>query len=108
MNDKEKELLLLQTIRVNGNTIYLLRQGMSMLEIKKQIDTLVKKGIVQRRQEELLLTKEGEQYFYELNRGMSRRGLYRFLSPDYVFWNVPEPIDKVYVPPIKRTKGKEK
>ena len=56
MNDKEKELLLLQTIRVNGNTMYLLRQGMSMLEIKKQIDTLVKKGIVQRRQEELLLT----------------------------------------------------
>ena len=108
MNDKEKELLLLQTIRVNGNTMYLLRQGLSMLEIKKQIDTLVKKGIVQRRQEELLLTKEGEQYFYELNRGLGRKGLYRFLSPDYVFRNVPEPIDKVYVPPIKRTKGKEK
>lgn len=108
MNDKEKELLLLQTIRVNGNTMYLVRQGMTMLEIKKQIDSLVKKGIVQRQQEELLLTKEGEQYFYELNRWLGRKGLYRFLSPDYVFRNVPEPIDKVYVPPIKKAKGKEK
>lgn len=108
MNDKEKELLLLQTIRVNGNTMYLVRQGMSMLEIKKQIDSLVKRCIVQRRKEDLSLTKEGEQYFYELNRKMGRKGFYRFLSPDYAFRNVPDSIDKVYVPPIKRTKGKEK
>lgn len=107
MNDKEKELLLMQTIRVNGNTLYLMRQGMSLLEIKQQIDQFIKKGIVQRKQEKLLLTKDGEQYFYEMNRRMGRKGLYRFYSPDYILKNVPEPIDKVYVPPIKRTKGEE-
>lgn len=108
MNDKEKELLLLQTIRVNGNSMYLVRQGMSIFEIKKLIDSLVKRCIVQKREEKMSLTKEGEMYFYELNRELGRKGLYRFLSPDYVFRNVPEPIDKVYVPPIKRTKGKER
>ena len=105
MNDKEKEILLLQTIRVNGNTIYLLKQGMSLPEIKKQIDLLVNKSVVMRKGNLLSLTKKGEQYFYEVNRQMGRKGLYRFYSPDYVSRNIPEPIDKVYIPPLKRKKG---
>lgn len=105
MNDKEREILLLQIIRVNGNTMYLLKQGMSLPEIKKQIDLLVRRGIVMRKDNMLSLTKGGEQYLYEINHQMGRKGLYRYYSPDYVARNIPEPVDKVYIPPLKRKKG---
>lgn len=106
MNDDEKLLMLLQISRVNGNTWYLLQQGYSLIELTTQMDTLRKQGLVLSENNRLKLTIEGERLFQTLSRKLGRRGLYKYLSPDYTRRNEPVSIDYVYVPPYKRVKNK--
>ena len=107
MNDKEITLLLLQIIRVNGNTMYLLEQGYTLYALTQEIETLKKKGLVCSKEQELTLTKRGDEYFYELNRKLGRRGLYKYISRHLILKDEPMPLNAVYVPP-KRDKGKKK
>lgn len=107
MNDDEMTLLLLQTIRVNGNTMYLLSHGYTLYSLSESIDSLKEKGYVRSKDDNLSLTKDGESLFCELNRKLGRKGLYRFMSRMGTFIEDPMPVNAVYVPP-KRVKGKKK
>ena len=106
MNDDERLLMLLQISRVNGNTWYLLQQGYSLTELTTQIENLKKQGLLVLVDNRLKLTEEGERLFQTLNKKLGRRGLYKYLSPDYTRKNEPVSIDQVYVPPYKRVKNK--
>lgn len=104
MNDEELLLLLLQTIRVNGNTIYLLEHGYTLSALNKDIDMLKEQGLVRSVEQELLLTKKGETFFYSKNRELGRRGLYRYISSMLSLKDEPMSENEVYVP-YKRGKG---
>lgn len=106
MNDDERLMLLLQTIRVNGNTIYLLEHGYTLSELAKDIDSMKEQGLVENKDQELFLTKKGEAFFYRKNREMGRKGLYRYTSRMFSLKDEPMPLNKVYVP-YKRRKGKK-
>lgn len=107
MNDDELTLLLLQTIRVNGNTMYLLNHGFTLFSLSEGIDSLKEKGYVRSKEDKLSLTKEGENLFCNMNRKLGRRGFYRYMSRMGSFIDEPMPVNNVYVPP-KREKGKKK
>lgn len=107
MNDDEIKLLLLQTIRVNGNTMYLLNHGFTLYSLSEAIDSLKEKGYVRSKDGNLSLTKEGESMFCELNRKLGRKGFYKFISRMGTFIDEPIPVNAVYVP-AKRAKGKKK
>ena len=107
MNDDELTLLLLQTIRVNGNTMYLLNHGFTLFSLSEGIDSLKEKGFVRSKDERLSLTKEGENLFCDLNRKLGRKGFYRYVSRMGSFIDEPMSVNNVYVP-IKRVKGKKK
>ncbi len=106
MNDDEKLLMLLQVSRVNGNTWYLLEQGYTLTELTNQMEILKKQGLLLLNDNKLQLSEEGERLFQTLNKKLGRRGVYKYLSPDYTRRNEPVSIDQVYVPPYKRVKNK--
>ena len=66
MNEDEHILLLLQIIRVNGNSAYLLSQGFTVLSLSKEIDKLKRNGYITIKGGDLYLTKKGENLFYKL------------------------------------------
>lgn len=105
MNDDELLMMLLQTIRVNGNTIFLLEHGYTLSKLARDIDSLKEKGLVKSKEQELSLTKNGEAFFYSKNREMGHKGLYRYTSRMLSLKDEPMPMDEVYVP-YKRGKGK--
>lgn len=107
MNDDEMTLLLLQTIRVNGNTMYLLNHGYTLYSLSEAIDSLKEKGYARSKEDKLSLTKDGESLFCELNRKLGRKGFYRYVSRMGTFMDDPMPVNAVYVP-TKRVKGKKK
>lgn len=107
MNDDELLLLLMQTIRVNGNTIYLLEHGYTLSGLTKDIDGLKERGLVSKIEEKLVLTAKGVAFFKEKNKEMGRKGLYKYISRMLSLKDEPMPLNAVYVPP-KRGKGKKK
>lgn len=106
MNDDEKLLMLLQVSRVNGNTWYLLEQGYTLTELTNQMGILKKQGLLLLNDNKLQLSEDGERLFQTLNKKLGRRGVYKYLSPDYTRRNEPVSIDQVYVPPYKRVNNK--
>lgn len=109
MNDKDLRLLLLQIIRVNGNTMHLFRLDVSMVRISQMIDALKKEKYVNSGDDgRLSLTGKGQRLFYRLNHQSRKKGMYRFLSPDWFYKDSPMPLDAVYVPIKKRVKSGKK
>jgi len=106
MKDDELVMLLLQTIRVNGNTIYLLEHGYTLSELARDIDFLKEQGLVKSVEQVLSLTKKGETFFYNKNKEFGRKGLYRYTSRMFSLKDEPMPLNEVYVP-YKRGKGKK-
>ena len=107
MNEDEHILLLLQIIRVNGNSAYLLSQGFTVLSLSKDIDKLKRNGYITIKGGDLYLTKKGENLFYKLNKKLNRRGLYKYLNVNDSYHDIPMPLDEVYVPPLRRVKREE-
>lgn len=107
MSDDEMTLLLLQTIRVNGNTMYLLNHGFTLFSLSEALDSLKEHGYVRSREDKLSLTREGETLFCNLNKKLCRKGFYKYMSRMGTLIDVPMPVNEVYVP-IKREKGKKK
>lgn len=106
MSDEEKILLLLQIIRINGNTEYLLRSEFTLSSISETIEELARQEIVRVTEKGINLTSQGEIYFHKLNRKLGRRGLYKYFNIDSVSKDIQYPIDAVYVP-NKRVKNEE-
>lgn len=107
MND-DLILLLLQTIRVNGNTMYLLEQGYTLSALNRDIDFLKEKGFIMNNDiQELSLSKEGEAFFQYLNKEKGHKGFYKYISSMVSLKDDPMQLNAVYVPP-KRGKGKKK
>lgn len=107
MND-DFILLLLQTIRVNGNTMYLLDQGYTLSALNRDIDFLKGKSFIKNNEkQELSLTKEGEVFFQYLNREKGHKGFYKYVSSMVSMKDDPMQLTAVYVPP-KRGKGRKK
>lgn len=107
MNDDELLLLLMQTIRVNGNTFYLLEHGYTLSRLTKDIDSMKERGFVRNVEEKLVLTEKGEAFFNKKNKEMGRKGLYKYISLMFSLKDAPIPLNAIYVPP-KRGKGKKK
>lgn len=105
MNDNELLLMLLQTIRVNGNTMFLLEHGYTLSTLNRDIDMLKKEGYVKSVKNGLSLTEKGEELFYFKNKELGRKGLYKYISCMLSLKDEPMPLDAVYVP-IKRGKGR--
>ena len=98
MNDGERLLELLQIIRVNGNTEYLLRKGYALSDLVAAIEDLQATGMVMVRQDGIGLTRKGESYFHDLNRRLGRRGLYKYFNMSSVYKGLQISLDTVYVP----------
>ena len=106
MSDDEKILLLLQIIRINGNTEYLLRSEFTLSSISDTIEELARQEIIRVTDKGVNLTAQGETYFHKLNRKLGRRGLYKYFNIESVSKDIQYPVDAVYVP-NKRVKNEE-
>ena len=102
MNDDSIKLLqLLQIIRVNGNTEYLLRSGYTLSSLSEEISKLKAEQLINVTPEGLSINRQGELLFHKLNRQLGRRGLYKYYNTNSLFKEEPFPIDFVYVPDKK-------
>ena len=106
MNDNERLLVLLQIIRVNGNTEYLLRKGYTLSDLSAAIEDLHDTGMVVIHQGGIILARKGEAYFHALNKKMGRRGLYKYFNVCSVYKRLQIALDAVYVPPYKGSQEK--
>lgn len=106
MRDEELLMLLLQTIRVNGNTIYLLEHGYTLSKLARDIDSLKEQGLVKSVDQNLSLTKKGEAFFNNKNKELGHKGLYKYTSSMFSLKDEPMPLNEVYVP-YKKRKGKK-
>lgn len=91
-------ILLLQIIKFNGNTNYLVLQGHSYLEIINSLEKLTIKGYVIQNEDRMELTKKGDEYLYLLNKKMRRKGLYRYMSPQLNYKIKQMKTTEIYVP----------
>lgn len=107
MNDDEMLLLLLQTVRVNGNSMMLLNYGYTLLTLSAAIDKLKNEGLIRSINDKLLLTKDGETQFEKKNYELGRKGFYKYVGQMSDMKLEPMPMNQIYVPP-KRDKGKKK
>lgn len=107
MSDDEMLLLLLQTVRVNGNTMMLLNHGYTLLTLSTAIDKLKKEGLISSINDKLLLTKEGDALFEQKNHELGRKGFCKYIGQMTDMKLEPMPMSQIYVPP-KRDKGKKK
>lgn len=108
MSDKDLLLLFLQIIRVNGNVMHLFRLDLSMVQVSQMINNLKSKGFVRVEEEKLSLTENGQKLFCQLNHQLGKKGLYRYLSPDWYYKERPMPLHAVYVPIKKRVRSGKK
>ena len=68
MNDDAIKLLqLLQIIRVNGNTEYLLRSGYTLSSLSEEISKLKAEQLINVTPEGLSINRQGELLFHKLN-----------------------------------------
>lgn len=91
-------ILLLQIIKFNGNTNYLVLQGYSYLEIINSLEKLTIKGYVTQNENRMILTQKGNDYLYQLNKKMGRKGLYRYMSPQLNYKIKQMKTTEIYVP----------
>lgn len=100
-DDKVKLLQLLQIIRVNGNTEYLLRSGYTLSTLSEEISRLKAEQLINVTLEGLSINKQGEALFQKLNRQLGRRGLYKYYNTYSIYKDESFPLDFVYVPDKK-------
>ena len=98
MNDDEKLLLLLQMIRVNGNTEYLLRYDYTLTSLADAINGLQEGGMINITAQSLELTQRGEELFRGLCLKLHKRGVYRYFNVNSISRTTPVSCDAVYVP----------
>lgn len=98
MNDDEKTLMLLQTVRVDGNINHLVSFGWSYVDILNKLEELKKKGIVEQTAEGFSLTALGKSAFHSINRKLGRKGLYKYLMPDMYSRITQLKIEDIYIP----------
>lgn len=91
-------ILLLQIIKFNGNTNYLVLQGYSYSQIISMLEKLTIKGFVNQDNGKLKLTIKGNKYLYNLNKKLKRKGLYRYISPQLNYKIKKMKTTEIYVP----------
>lgn len=100
MNDKEKELYLLQIIRVNGNVYHLTWSGWSYKDIFSTLSRLSLLGVVRVGETEIRLTIKGNKYYRDLCKQLGKKGIARYLSVDNNRKRTPISQDEVYIPQL--------
>lgn len=98
MNEDERLLLLLHTIRINGNIEYLLRSHYTLYDLSRRMEQLRRERLVCVNRTGVYLSDAGKVLFHQLNKKMGRRGLYKYFCVDSIACNPPMSKETVYIP----------
>ena len=104
ISEQEQKALILQLIKNQANISFLTDMGLSYIDILSTIQELEENGILVFEDDDLKVTKQGEKYMEHLNKLLKRKGLYRFVSPNYKFRTKKMNIEDFYIP-LKGLKG---
>ena len=98
MTQEEKELLLMQLVLVNGSISSLIEAGLTFVDIHKLIHQYKRSKYIISDNGKLQITKEGEVKFNELCRYLNKKGLYKYLSPNYKYKMNTMNLEEIYIP----------
>lgn len=98
MTQEEKELLLIQIIMVNGNISSLIEAGLTFVDIHKLIQQYKRTKYIVSDNGKLQITEEGKVKFNELCRYLNKKGLYKYLSPNYKYKMNTMNLEEIYIP----------
>ena len=97
MTQEEKELLLIQLIMVNGSISSLTEAGLTFVDIHKLIQQYKRAKYIISDGGKLQITKDGEVKFNELCRCLNKKGLYKYLSPNYKYKMNTMNLEEIYI-----------
>lgn len=95
---REFIILLLQIIKHNGNVNNLISEEFSYTQLFNTLDKLEKRNYIELHDSTFVLTDKGEEYLKYLNKKLSRKGLYRYMSPKLEFKKKKMGINEIFVP----------
>lgn len=98
MQQEEKELLLMQLIKVDGSINSFIEAGLNYVDVYKLIQCYKKRKYIMMKEDKLLLTQLGEVRFNEVCLHLNKRGLYKYLSPNIKYRLDPIRLEKIYIP----------
>ena len=98
MTQEEKELLLIQLIMVNGSISSLIEAGLTFVDIHKLIQQYKRTKYIVSDNGKLQITEEGKVKFNELCRYLNKKGLYKYLSPNYKYKMNTMNLEEIYIP----------
>lgn len=98
MTQEEKELLLTQIIMVNGNISSLIEAGLTFVDVHKLIQQYKRTKYIVSDNGKLQITEEGKVKFNELCRYLNKKGLYKYLSPNYKYKMNTMNLEEIYIP----------
>ena len=98
MTQEEKELLLIQLIMVNGCISSLIEAGLPFVDIHNLIQQYKRAKYIISDGGKLQITKDGDVKFNELCRCLNKKGLYKYLSPNYKYKMNTMNLEEIYIP----------
>ena len=96
MNDKELEYAILTMVKMKCNLYNLRVANISNERIIRMLHQLISCGIMKQTEHGIIITDES--YWLKLGNQLGRRGLYRYVLPEYFNKQEKMNLDKIYIP----------
>ena len=96
MNDKELEYAILTMVKMKCNLYNLRVANISNERIIRMLHQLISYGIMKQTEHGIIITDES--YWLKLGNQLGRRGLYRYVLPEYFYKQEKMNLDKIYIP----------
>lgn len=96
MNDKELEYAILTAIKMKCNLYNLRAANISNEHIIRMLHQLISYGIIKRTEHGPIITNES--YWFRLGNQLGRRGLYKYVLPEYFYKREKMNLEEIYIP----------
>lgn len=91
-------LRLFQILRVRGNVFYLVDPEHTFTDIVLYLNELIGKNLLQKKEDQYILTASGLSHYTKLCRELGKRGLYKFFMEAEEYRITKLDVNEIYIP----------
>lgn len=96
--DKIWQLRLFQILRVRGNVFYLVDSEHTFTDVVLYLNELIEQNLVQKKEDQYILTASGQTYYSVLCKELKKKGLYKFFMETEENKITKLDVNEVYIP----------
>ena len=97
-DDKMWQLRLFQILRVRGNVFYLVDDKHTFTNILLYLNELIEQNLLQKREDQYILTDSGNTHYFKLCKELGKRGLYKYFIEAEEYKITKLDINDIYIP----------